>query len=266
MELKIYFPTEEGFIKAIEWNHEEIKKEVAEKVKHYASLVYTDEQIKIAKTDRATLNKFIQAMENKRKEVKKQCLAPYEEFEKKMKEIITIVNEPVALIDKQIKDYESNERTKKLIAIEEIWERLNAHEWLILGRILDDKWLNASVKLPAIEKEIIAKLEQIKSDLITLQNLPEFSFEAIELYKKTLNINTAIEEARLHSEIAKAKAEFEAEQKCEEAPAPMPETIPDANETAKAKEISFRCWLTVEDAKALKQFFNSRNIKYEAIR
>lgn len=30
MELKIYSPTEEGFLKSIEWNHEEIKREVAD--------------------------------------------------------------------------------------------------------------------------------------------------------------------------------------------------------------------------------------------
>ena len=36
MELKIYSPTEDGFIKAIEWNHEEIKNEVAEKRQHSA--------------------------------------------------------------------------------------------------------------------------------------------------------------------------------------------------------------------------------------
>ena len=106
MELKIYNPTEDGFIKSIEWNHEEIKKEIAEKVEYYKNLVYTDNQIKEAKADRAALNKFVKALEDKRKEVKKQCLAPYEDFEANMKEIIAVVNEPIALIDSQIKDHE----------------------------------------------------------------------------------------------------------------------------------------------------------------
>ena len=38
MELKIYSPTEEGFLKSIEWNHEEIKREVAERVRYYKNL------------------------------------------------------------------------------------------------------------------------------------------------------------------------------------------------------------------------------------
>ena len=85
MELKIYSPTEEGFLKSIEWNHEEIKREVAERVRYYKNLAYTDDQIADAKKDRATLNKFVQELEATRKAVKKQCLAPYEDFEKKIK-------------------------------------------------------------------------------------------------------------------------------------------------------------------------------------
>lgn len=49
MELKIYSPTEEGFLKSIEWNHEEIKREVAERVRYYKNLAYTDDQIADAK-------------------------------------------------------------------------------------------------------------------------------------------------------------------------------------------------------------------------
>lgn len=118
MELKIYSPTEDGFIKAIEWNNEEIKREVADRVAHYKGLVYTDAQIPEAKKDHANLRKFAEALETKRKEVKKQCLAPYELFEKQVKEIVAIVNEPIALIDTQIKEYEQMKKDEKLTKTE----------------------------------------------------------------------------------------------------------------------------------------------------
>ena len=35
MELKIYNPSDDGFVKSIEWNHEEIKSEVKEKLSFY---------------------------------------------------------------------------------------------------------------------------------------------------------------------------------------------------------------------------------------
>jgi len=49
MELKIYNPSEEnGFLKAIEWNYEELKAELSQKLEDYKGLVYTEEQIKEA--------------------------------------------------------------------------------------------------------------------------------------------------------------------------------------------------------------------------
>ena len=46
----------------IEWNYEELKAEIAERVQHYETLVYTDETIKEAKADRANLNKLKKAL------------------------------------------------------------------------------------------------------------------------------------------------------------------------------------------------------------
>lgn len=271
MELKIYSPTADGFIKAIEWNHEEIKKEVAEKVSYYANLVYTDDQIKAAKTDRATLRKFVDALESKRKEIKKQCLAPYEDFEKKLKEITAIVNEPIQLIDSQVKAFEDKQKAEKMTKIEAYFIGRNPFEWLNLGQIFNDKWLNASVKLPAVTDEIDSNIERIAKDLETLQNLPEFGFEATEEYKLSLDLNKAIAEGHRLSEIQKKKAEAESiaaklSESAEKATAAVEKFATATAEAANQKsEVCFRCWLSVADATALKDFFNSRNIEYEKI-
>lgn len=302
MELKIYNPTEDGFIKAIEWNHEEIKNEVAQKVKMYTNIVYTEDQIKEAKADRAKLNKFVKALEDKRKEIKKQCLAPYDDFEKKMKEIIAVVHEPIALIDKQVKGYEDDKKVKKHEKIKEYWI-LHAKKIpdITLDMIYEQKWLNASVSMKSIQEEIDTRLEQIKNDMATLSSLPEFGFEAKEVYKTTLDINKAINEAKRMSDIAKAKAEAEkaekerleaeAEKKKQEEAAkqelvqqepteevepitPIGQTIESIERQAyeQCKEegeqkqwVSFSALLSTEDAVALKEFFNSRNIEFKAI-
>lgn len=278
MELKIYSPTEDGFIKAIEWNHAEIKKEVAEKVSYYANLVYTDDQIKDAKADRAKLNKFVQALEAKRKEVKKQCLAPYEEFEKKMKEIIAIVNEPIQMIDSQVKGYEEQKKAEKLEQIQEYWDRVTSPEHpLTLQRVMNPKWLNATTSMKSIQEEINGILAKYAEDIATLQNLPEFSFESIEVYKTTLDLGKAIQEGKRLSDIQKRKMEHEAEMERQKAEAaqhmippakeePACETPFEEKPTEPLREaICFRAYLTPEDGLALKEFFNSRGIPFEAI-
>ena len=286
MELQIYSPSEDGFIKEISWNYEEIKKEVAEKVSFYADLVYTEDQIRIAKEDRAKLRKFVDALETKRKEIKKQCLAPYEAFEAQMKEIVGIVNKPIMMIDNQVKEFEESKKAEKLEAIKEYFisfPLIGGFESLKFEQIFDPKWLNASVSMKSIEEAISTKLEQIVSDLAVLAEMPEFCFEATEVYKDTLDINKAITEGRKLAEMQKRKeeaerlkAEQEAARKAEAVVGTVTaevnvdgQAVPVAEIPVKAPEkqwVSFSALLSTEDAVALKDFFNSRNIEFKAIR
>lgn len=267
MELKIYSPTEDGFIQKIEWNFEELKTEIAEKVEHYKNLVYTEDQMKNAKSDRANLRKFVDALESKRKEIKKQCLAPYEEFEMQMKALISIVNEPITLIDNQVKSYEEEKKQEKRIHLESFFTGYSSIEWLKFEQILDTKWLNASVRTEKAIEELQARVEQIKTDLVTLSNLPEFSFEATEVYKQSLDINKAINEGQALLEMHKRKAEQEAAAIKPEEPTEKPtEELPQRPEPETKKQwISFKANLTIEDATALRDFFKSRNIEFTRI-
>ena len=294
MELEIYSPSADGFVKEITWNHEEIKREVAERVSRYQNIVYTDDQIKDAKTDRANLRKFAEALEAKRKEIKKQCLEPYEAFEKQVKEITAIVNEPIMLIDRQIKEYEEGKREEKRAAIEAYWITLSDDgkipEGISLAQIFNEKWLNASVDIKTVCSEIHAKLDQIEKDLHTLAEMPEFAFEAAEVYRHTLDLNKAITEGKRLVEMQKRKAEAErlrAEQEAArkaEAEAAMQNMVKAMQNTAKAANdatkatqqmaeavqqakqwLSFAALLSMEDAVALKDFFNSRNIEFKKI-
>ena len=77
----------------IDFNSEELKSELAPKLKFYKNLVVTEDSIKDAKSDRAKLNKLKSAFEDKRKEMKKICLAPYEELEKECKENTSMIDE-----------------------------------------------------------------------------------------------------------------------------------------------------------------------------
>lgn len=133
MELKIQ---EVQFPQVIQFNFAELKEEITAKAELYKNMVYTEDTIKEAKADKATLNKFIKVLEDKRKDVKKQCLQPYEDFEKQIKELVTIVNEPVQLIDSQVKAYDEKRKAEKLDQIKAIWEESDHPEWLSCNMIL----------------------------------------------------------------------------------------------------------------------------------
>lgn len=285
MELRVEPVT---FPEAIRFNYEELKAEITSKVEMYKNLVYTgSDQIKDAKADRAALNKLIKAMSDERIRIKKDCLKPYDEFERKIRELTDIVNEPVQLIDKQIKEYEQTLKEEKRKDIEALFETIGFQAFVKLDMIWDEKWLNASVSMKSIEEKMRERMYQISTDLLTLNRLSEYAFEAVAVYKETLDMNRSIAEAQRMSEIAKQKAEAEARRKQEEerrakeaeekkvyeTPVIIPEPVPDQDQQAPEHmvtepdkmEVRFAALLTTEDALALKEFFQSRNIEFRAI-
>lgn len=282
MELKM---NDVQFPKVIEFNFAELKQEITSKAELYKNMVYTDDSIKEAKADKATLNKFITALEDKRKEVKKQCLQPYEEFEKQIKELVAIVDEPVKLIDQQVKNYEEKKKADKLEKIKEFWESVEHPEWLTCGKIFDQKWLNATTSMKKVQESITERLKQICSDMDTLNSLPEFAFEAVEEYKQSLDVNRAIAEGQRLADIQRRKQEAEAakaaeeERKAAEAekqqaaqPDPVvteektpPQPVEKPQTEAAASWIRFEACMTVDQAMKLRQFFEVEGISFRAI-
>lgn len=265
------------FPQSIDFNHEELKAEITAKAELYKNMVYTDANIIEAKADRAKLNKFIKAIDDKKKEVKKQCMEPYVEFEKKIKELIAIVEEPVKLIDSQVKSYEDKQKNEKVEKIRTFFEENEPAEWLTLDKIMDPKWLNASLSMKRVQEAITDRLRQIQQDIVTLSKLPEFSFEATEIYKETLDMNRAISEGQRLADIQQRKAakESERQQIQQEIRARLAEskaTVEPAEEATVAENatiekswLRFKALMSVEDALALKEFFESRNITFGAI-
>ena len=264
LELQIFSPSEDGYIKEIRWNYDDLKTAIAAKVEDYKGLTYTDEQMTEAKKDRAELNRFRSALDAKRKEIKKRCLAPYETFEAQMKELTHLVDEPIEMIDSQLAEYDNRLRAEKEEQIEALFEAAQFQPFVTLERIKDPRWLNRSYKLSQVEQDMRDRKEQISNDVYLLNKLPE-SKAALVIYEQTLNIRAAQAEAERMAQIqreaeARKKAEEAAQQamdakfasdaaaaepaKPTEVPQPAPEDKPE-----QAEEVA-RFWVTIEARKS----------------
>ena len=283
MELKV---NEVIIPERIDFNFEELKTELSEQVEKYRNLVYTDDQIKECKADKASLNRLKKALNDERIRRKKEYLKPFEEFEGKVNEIIKIIDEPLQLIDKQVKEFEEKKKADKRIEIGAFWETTEHPEWMTLVRIFDERWLNATYTMKQIQADINGWINRINSELETLEQLDSFSFEAIDVYKRSLDMNQAIAEGKRLSDIQKRKEEearrkaelLEAQKQAEQAQiqateAPKQEAGEIDAESEKAEEtaqsasmwLNFSALLTVEQALKLKQFFNENNIQFKKI-
>lgn len=261
MELKI---NDYNLPEVVSFNFEELKSEISAKLAKYENMVYSEDQFKVAKADRADLNRLKKALNDERIKREKEYLKPFNEFKAQIKEIISLIDKPIAAIDSQIKAVEDEKKGLKLDEIMDNYANIDFPDWVTFDKLFDEKWLNVSVSLASVQKELETKKEQIEADILALQNLPEYSFEAIEVYKTSLNLVHAMQEGRRLAEIQKKKAEQEA---LPQAPQPQEEPKPEAPEVPKTPKnwVSFSAYINVEDAVALREFFKSRNIEYKAI-
>lgn len=278
----------------VAFNYEELKAALLEEVSADKTTVITEDQIKFGKERKAKLNKLRKAMNDERIRLEKEYMVPFNDFKGKIAELVGIVDEATANIDKQLKEYEAKQKQEKKAQIERYWhDHSNDNSaWVQFAAIFNEKWLNASVSMKSIQSEIDSRLEQIANDLATLQNLPEFGFEAMEIYKSTLDLNKALNEGRRLSEIAKAKAAHEAEMKARaeeqarlaaeaEAQKHIEEFENDmqaqneailkgcemaAQEPMPLKQwVRFQACMTTSEALELKAFFEERNIEFRPV-
>lgn len=274
MELKIVPMAAQ---QAIEFNYDELKAWVTEKADFYKSVIYNEENIKEAKADRATINKFIKAINDARKEKKKELLIPYQEFESKIKELETIISEPMQIMDAEIKKFEENKKNQKLEEIKQLWEKVEGKpEWLKCNMIADKKWLNATTSLSAIEKDMRAKVDDVINKVKWISEMP-FHREALELFKGGVDFDKAMEEGKQIFEFNQnLEKKWEDEKKqAAQSNGSESEQIPGqtsifAEEPAPKEEkklhLVFECDITKTQAVKLKEFADSIGISIKRIK
>ena len=202
----------------IEFNHEELKKFLVEKTATYNSLVVTEDSIKSAKEDKAKLNKFKTAVEDERKRIKKQCLQPYEEFERKCKEIVALIDKPIVSIDTQIKAFDDIEKESKYKALQQFFadNSKELSEVVTLEQIINPKWANKGEKLLDLTQQIYDMLDKIRQDLKIISELKSpYELQMKDIYLKTFDVSKALaEQSRLEEQdrkLAEIKKKQEAE-------------------------------------------------------
>lgn len=276
MELKI---TEQA-LQPITFNFDELKDQLETQLQHYNSITYTEDKIKEAKADRATLNKFKDAIENRRKEIKKAHMKPYEDFEKKVKELVALVDKPILAIDGQVKAYEIKDKEEKRAKITKIYEDNigDLAELLPLTRIWDEKWLNSSVKINAVTIAIVEVIDGVRSDLEVISGLnSEFELQIKDTYLRSLNLSSALQEkSRLEEQKAKqeaydkaraeekAKAEEVAEQPIIKHSGPIQQPIQEPEEET-IYLLRFEVRATRDKLMALSKFLKDNNFDYRKV-
>jgi hypothetical protein len=179
----------------IEFNFEELKKNVEGIAEAYEGTDVTEDTTITAKADIATLRKISTAIDDKRKEVKKECLKPYDDFEKKAKELISIISKPILSIDKQVKVFEEKKKAEKKQEIRKNYDALigDMADYLPFDKIYDTKWENTNVSMKSIKESITQVVDSTSMAVQTIKAMDsEYVSKALEQYKLDLSLPNAI--------------------------------------------------------------------------
>jgi SMC interacting uncharacterized protein involved in chromosome segregation len=180
-----------------------IKAFVEERLKDFEPGKYLD--IDQAKKDRAVLNAASKELNQKRLDLERQFMAPFEEFKKVIRETTGLIDEASRKIDAIVKAAEDEERHKKMEEIEKIYADIGI-DVVPLAKIFDQRWLNKTKKLSEIADEIADRKQKILSEIKVINSLPDKE-EVLAYYLDTLDIGSAMDLAnRLKDNREKARA------------------------------------------------------------
>lgn len=273
-DLETAVPSEIGF------NFEELEAALADRLEHYNHMVVTEDAIQEAKADLANLRKLKDAVETRRKEVKKQYEQPYKDFEAKVKKLVALIEAPVLAIDSQVKRFAELEREQKHEDIAAVYDELvpeTIREIIPLNQILDPKWLNKSTTMKSIREAIQTRVNRTNVDMALIDGVdPKYLTAVRTKYIATLDVTEAMNERDRLMAAEQAFRQREAQRAASRPPVeekppvaiqePVRDHTPIPRQDTRLHDLTLAFRLTQCQATALKQFLVETNIQYTKIR
>ena len=258
----------------VTFNYEELKKEIAERTLPYKGLIVTEDAIPTAKADLAKLRKLEKAIDDRRKDVKKEYNAPYMEFEAKIKDILSDIQTAIKNIDGQVKGFEAKSDEEKLGRIKVFYNLAfgNLAKVVPFERINNPKWLNKGYKKADIEAEISKMANDLRDNVDAVKALKSENEDALlrKLYL-TLDMGEVMKEQAALNAIAEARKTkiaqmVEEAKKTVSAASQEPTEAFEVDTPEPLQRIDFRVWVSPSQKAALKNFLVENGIKYGSVK
>jgi hypothetical protein len=277
MEIQIIPAVEEQKEGLIKWNHAFIKTELAKFLSKYEGYEVSEDTLAEDKKTRAELNKVTKGIDDFRKTVKSELLAPIDFFEGQCKELTGMVSDVSSKIDEKVKEFETKKKEEKRILAQEVIDSIKSEYQLpenySMKVELKESFCNLSTSKTQIEQDIRTQLDTLKSEYDTyLERVKTIEASVEEANKKLivkLNAQDFVEKLNykeLSQVIVDISNRAEDIYKTEnQKPVEKPIEIPVVEkETEKVEIMTFTIEVsgTLKQLQALKDFLLTNNINY----
>lgn len=156
-------------------NFPELKSVLTAMLSRYQGMVYTESMLPAAKADKTELSRLRTEIDNRRKEIKRAYLAPYNDFEAQVKELLAMVDAPLSEVKTFLSEMEVREKEAKRQEIEAYFFQNCAALGALAGQVLnspaffDSKWLNKSTSVKTWKTAVDSKITAAARDLQSIQ-------------------------------------------------------------------------------------------------
>lgn len=218
-----------------EGNLDEVQANIDSLLAAYTGRVYTVDEIKSAKADRAQVNRWDKQLGEASTALKKHYLAALDKPLARITAMRGQVKQVSAAIDAQVKAVEEAEKRDERLALEQVYRDAAGDDLAPLvpfDRVLDPRWLNKTVTLAAASKELRKGLETHREALRIIRDTCGEDAEACTTeYLRDLSLNAAMTERQRRQDARAAQAQAEAARKAaEQARRAAPVIIPPTEE------------------------------------
>lgn len=152
----------------------------------YANLMITERTLKAAKQSRADLRKFRTAIEDKRKEVRREYAKPYNDFKDRVDALTGIIDDAIAPIDQGVKELDERKRQERENKVKEEIAEVAKSRGLLPNEIkLNPTWLNKSISGIERTRQIADIADYVKKQ----KNQRKSDREAVTRYAQALDLD-----------------------------------------------------------------------------
>lgn len=186
----------------IVWNFEELKTALTAQMEEYKNTVYTEESISDASKDLAKLRKLRTAVNDRKIEIKKKCLEPFAPIDEQAKELMKLIDEPIALISTNVSTYENKRKEQRRTSIvKQMKETFSDFPEAVAKKLMqityDSRWENKTAKPHDWSDSIQKAHDDTKSALQIIENVdPDFKDEVMKKYLQDLSVTDALRHAQ----------------------------------------------------------------------
>ena len=255
-------------------NAQAIRDMVKKLLPKYSPENYDESNIEEAKKDKAMLNNTAKKLNDKRIELEKEFMIPFEEFKKTIKETTEMIKEASSNIDLIVKEVDLKVKKERKKYIENQFNSIigELKELVTLDMIFDEKWLNkgsfndkGEFKL---SNELESKLNKIRTDLETIKSLKsDYEVSLTNQYFKTFDLGSVIQENnRLRELEKKTKVVEEAKKEIDkEKIVQMVITPVEVEKIDPIKTYTLKITGTLSQQKKLREFLDLNKMEYQKL-